>query len=138
MVEVSHGDRTMDWQERLWGWLQRAGPWPDKVLEILCMLTALAFLLGALAYGYFPFFVIGGLFMVGAWLAEEKRLSGQASLASCSWALLGRFVRRPLRTIAALALVVAGLWQEAVWLAIVGLVVLRWAGRGAPSAREGD
>ena len=119
----------MDWQERLWGWLQRAGDWPDQTIEMVCLVTALPFYLGALIYQYFPFFGLGAAFTAAAWLLEEKRRAGERSIFPPAWSVLRRSMTRPQWTLPALILLAVGVWLEAVWIALVGVVVLRRAVR---------
>ncbi|MFQ5893170.1 MAG: hypothetical protein ACE5H5_02550 [Nitrospinota bacterium] len=120
---------AMDWQGRLWEWLERAGDWPDKTLELVCLLTAFPFYLSALLYHYLPYFVLGLAFTAGAWLAEEKRRAGEERLWPAAGSLLRRCLTRPLWTLAAGLLMVAGVWRESIWIALVGVVVLRRAVR---------
>jgi hypothetical protein len=119
----------MDWQERLWGRLQRAGDWTTQTLEMICLVTALPFYLGALIYRYFPFFGIGAAFTALGWVAEERRRAGEQRMLPALWGLLRRCLTRPLWSVPAVALLVVGLWRETVWIALVGMVVLRLAVR---------
>lgn len=119
----------MAWQERLFGWLERSGDWPEQMLEIVCMFAALPFFIGAVAYGYFPFFFLGALFTSVAWVAEERRLgAGEHFLKTC-WAVVRRSLLRPWWSVAGAALIVMGVWREAVWIALLGLLALRGAVR---------
>lgn len=115
----------MGWQERLWGWMERSGDWPGQMLEMVCMLTALPFFLGGAVYGYFPFFFLGAAFTAVAWLAEERRLGGETRLLVRVGSILKRCAFRPWWTVSAVALVLLAIWREAVWIAILGMVVLR-------------
>lgn len=115
----------MGWQERLWGLMERRGDWPGQMMEMVCMLTALPFFLGGAVYGYFPFFFLGAGFTAVAWLAEEKRLGGEGRLHIRVGTILKRCAFRPWWTVSAGALVLLAVWREAVWIAILGIVVLR-------------
>ena len=128
----------MAWQERLWGWLEGAGNWPEHLLEMVCMMTALPFFIGALVYGYFPFLALGAIFTAVAWLAEERRLGGKSSLLARTWKILKRSLTKPWWTAAAVALVVAGVWREAVWIALLGIVILRLGVRRKKPSQPAD
>jgi hypothetical protein len=119
----------MDWQERLWGRLQRAGDWPTQTLEMVCIVTAVPFYLSALIYRYFPFFGFGAAFTALAWVVEEKRRAGKGGVWAPVWGLLRRCLERPLWSVAATVLLLVGLWRETVWIALAGVVVLRVAVR---------
>ncbi len=135
MANPTVTDDAMGWQESLWERLTKAGDWPRHMIEIVGMLTALPFYLGAVVYGYFPFFVLGAAFTAVAWLAEEKRLGGEPRLTRRVVTVAGRALARPWWTVTALALVVVGVWREAVWIALVGIIVLRGGvRRGAKAA----
>lgn len=116
---------VMGWRERVWERISRVGDWPDQMMEMVCLLTALPFFLGALLYEYFPFFFLGAVFTVIAWLAEERRRGGESRLLRRAWALVKRSALRPWWTLTSVALIIVGLWREAVWVALLGMVVLR-------------
>lgn len=136
MAQARAPEGAMAWQERLWKWLERAGDWPEQVLEMVSMLAALPFFLGGVFYGYFPFFFLGAAFTVVAWFAEEKRLGGEPKLHRRFGAILKRCVVRPWWTVTAAALVVVGVWREAVWMALLGIVVLRGGVRRGSRSEE--
>jgi hypothetical protein len=128
----------MGWQERIWEKVSRAGDWPKQMMEIVCMLTALPFFLSALIYDYFPFFFMGAAFTVVAWLAEEKRLAEEPRLIRRTWAMLKRSALKPWWTVTAVAIIIVGLWREAVWVALLGMVVLRGGVRRSSRAVPPD
>lgn len=127
---------VMAWQERLWELIERAGNWPEQMLEMVCMLAALPFYLGGVYHGYFPFFFMGAAFTAVAWLAEEKRLGGEPKLLKRLGSILKRCIVRPWWTVTAVALMLLGLWREAVWMAILGIVVLRGGVRRASKIKS--
>lgn len=131
----------MAWQERLFGWLERSGDWPDQTLEIVCMFTAIPFFIAAVAYGYFPFFFLGALFTAVAWVAEERRLGAEEHLLKTCWAVVKRSLLRPWWSVAGAGLIVLGVWREAVWMALIGLLAFRGAvrrGRSKPAPPKPD